>query len=204
MTFVDRLNLLLKREGLTRAKFLENIQMGKNSITYWEKNNTMPNLSTLTVIANYFGVSVDYLRGTEDMGDYVDTAVDMVLAWLENHGYQHTTENNSVTITKDGKSVHRTEKDFSGDCLLIKRESMDGFNLAMKDWERRRFVVDESCTVITENENVISSSPNASITISSTDISKQERELIEMYRDFSLTDQIKLISYALKLKNGEI
>ena len=204
MSFIDRLNALLKSEGLSRAKFLETLQISKNSITYWEKNNTMPNLSTLSAIANYFGVSVDYLRGTEGVEDYVDTAVDMVIAWLENHGYQHTIENNSVTISKDGKSVQRTEKDFSGDCLLIKRESMDGFNLAMKDWERRRFVVDESCTVITENENVISGSPHASITIGSTDISKQERELIEMYRDFSLTDQIKLISYALKLKNGEV
>lgn len=204
MSFIDRLNALLKNEGLSRTKFLETLQINKNAITYWEKNNTVPNLSTLTAIANYFGVSVDYLKGTEDIGDYVETAVDMVLVWLENHGYQHTIENHSVTITKDGKSIQRTEKDFSGDCLLIKRESMDGFNLAMKDWERRRFVVDESCTMITDNDNVISGSPNASITVNSTDISKQERELIEMYRDFSLSDQIKLISYALKLKNGEV
>lgn len=61
--FIDRLNELLKARKLSKSKFLADIKMGKNQIYYWEKTGTIPNSSTIKAIADYFGVSTDYLLG---------------------------------------------------------------------------------------------------------------------------------------------
>ena len=68
-SFIARLTELLKENNLTRAKFLSDLGFGKNQFTYWEKNQTLPNNSTLNSIAMYFGVSVEYLTGYTDTPD---------------------------------------------------------------------------------------------------------------------------------------
>lgn len=50
--------------------------------------------------------------------------------------------------------------------------------------------------------NSINESPNSTLTITENNLSKQERELVEIYRNLSLMEQMDLITYALKLKNG--
>ena len=55
------------------------------------------------------------------------------------------------------------------------------------------------------NNNIINSineSPNSTLTITENNLSKQERELVEIYRNLSLMGQMDLITYALKLKDG--
>lgn len=64
--FVQRLNELLKERGITRKKFLEDVGMGRNAFSHWEKDGRTPNNSTFKAIADYFGVSVEYLRGETD------------------------------------------------------------------------------------------------------------------------------------------
>lgn len=64
--FVKRLNELLKQNGISRKQFSEDVQINKNQVKRWEDNNAVPNRTTLTVIANYFGVSVAYLKGETD------------------------------------------------------------------------------------------------------------------------------------------
>lgn len=64
--FVKRLNELLKQNGVSRKQFSEDVQINKNQVKRWEDNNSVPNRTTLTVIANYFGVSVAYLKGETD------------------------------------------------------------------------------------------------------------------------------------------
>lgn len=60
MTFVDRVTELLKERGISKKQMLIDCGMGKNSFVTW-KNGVVPNASTLTVLANYFGVTNDYL-----------------------------------------------------------------------------------------------------------------------------------------------
>lgn len=50
--------------------------------------------------------------------------------------------------------------------------------------------------------NSINESPHSTLTITENNLSKQERELVEIYRDLSLMGQMDLITYALKMKNG--
>ena len=64
--FIERLNQLLKERNLTRSKFLSDLNMGKNQFKYWETKGT-PNAATISAIANYFGVSTDYLSGASNV-----------------------------------------------------------------------------------------------------------------------------------------
>lgn len=66
MSFIDRLEELRKEKNVSRKQLLEDCGLGKNQITYWEQKHIVPNLSTLTVLSNYFGVTVDYLTGDSD------------------------------------------------------------------------------------------------------------------------------------------
>lgn len=66
MRFIDRLEELRKEKNISRKQLLEYCGLGKNQITYWEQKNIVPNLSTLTILSNYFGVTVDYLTGESD------------------------------------------------------------------------------------------------------------------------------------------
>lgn len=63
--FTAILDKLLKEKGIPVAKMLEDCKIGKNQYTYWKKNNNIPNGTTLQKLADYFGVSVDYLLGKE-------------------------------------------------------------------------------------------------------------------------------------------
>ena len=65
MSFVDRVGELLKERGVSKKQMLIDCGMGKNSFVTW-KNGVIPNTSTLTVLANYFGVTSDYLIGKTD------------------------------------------------------------------------------------------------------------------------------------------
>lgn len=51
-------------------------------------------------------------------------------------------------------------------------------------------------------KNVINNSPNAILIVNGDDtgLSKQEEELIDLYRNFSLEQQVKLLTYAFKLR----
>lgn len=196
--FISRLDSLIKSNDLTRKEFLEKMEFGKNQITYWEKNHTLPNPSTLSKIATFFGVSVEYLKGVENDEDYTIKIVGFVVEWLIDNDYEYSEdETGIITIEKDGDFLKYSSSDFAEECMRIKKVSEKGFELAMKEWERQTFT-DNSRT------NIINDSPNATLIVNDPDLSKQELELIKMYRDFSLEDQLALITYALKLKNGEV
>lgn len=69
MDFNERLSKLIKEKGLTKKQFLEDMKLGKNQISYWNNNKTIPNQSTLIAIANYFDVSVEYLKCETEQKD---------------------------------------------------------------------------------------------------------------------------------------
>ena len=52
---------LIKQKGITKNKMLRDIGLNPNSFQNWEKHGTIPSGKTLSKIAEYFNVSVDYL-----------------------------------------------------------------------------------------------------------------------------------------------
>lgn len=68
MQFVERVAALAKENGVTEKQVLLDCKLNKNLFGLWRQGRT-PNTATKRVLADYFGVSVEYLMGkTDDRG----------------------------------------------------------------------------------------------------------------------------------------
>lgn len=65
MNFNARLKDLLAEKGVTWKQVSQELSIGKNQPKYWEVNDILPDGKTLIKLSRFFGVSVDYLLGTE-------------------------------------------------------------------------------------------------------------------------------------------
>lgn len=63
--FYDRFVAICKERGVSPSKVAIHCGFNKSSVTNWKKNGYAPRQEILTKIANYFGVSIDYLLGNE-------------------------------------------------------------------------------------------------------------------------------------------
>lgn len=64
--FGDRLKELRCLRGLTQRELANVLGVTDGAVTLWESNARMPSIPLLVQIADYFGVSVDYLLGRTD------------------------------------------------------------------------------------------------------------------------------------------
>lgn len=66
MDFVERIDQKLKEKNLKRVAMLEDIGIDTSIMTAWKKRGTIPSGDVCIKIAEYLGVSVEWLvRGTE-------------------------------------------------------------------------------------------------------------------------------------------
>lgn len=63
MTFYERLHLLMREKDVTAKQVTQDLQISKNSFTYWKKNGNIPKGDILESLAKYFDCSIDYLVG---------------------------------------------------------------------------------------------------------------------------------------------
>lgn len=61
---VDLIKFLCNKKGITVSALGVELGLGKNSITRWDENK--PSVDRVQKVADYFGVSVDYLLGRTD------------------------------------------------------------------------------------------------------------------------------------------
>ncbi len=140
MNFTERLSELIKKKGLTKKQFLEEMKLGKNQINYWEKKQTIPNQSTLSAIANYFNVPVEYLTGELEQESITELAINDMIKWLQNNGYFICENNdNTFSIKKEGKSYQISKNELEQESLKIKDFAKNGFDLAMQNWGKKIF-----------------------------------------------------------------
>ena len=73
MNIGNNIAVLRKKKGITQEKLANELGVSAQAVSKWENNSSCPDVSLLTKIADYFGVSVDALfRAQED--DIVDLA----------------------------------------------------------------------------------------------------------------------------------
>lgn len=65
MQFVDRVAMLAKEKGVTEKQVLLDCNLNKNLFGLWRRGSN-PNKATQKILADYFGVSVEYLMGETD------------------------------------------------------------------------------------------------------------------------------------------
>ena len=66
-TFADRLKLLRNNKKLTQKEFAKILDINERSYQNYEINASTPNFKLLLFIADYFGVSIDYLVGKSEI-----------------------------------------------------------------------------------------------------------------------------------------
>ncbi|MBQ9796531.1 MAG: helix-turn-helix transcriptional regulator [Clostridia bacterium] len=62
-SFSDNFKSMRKQRGLTQEQIAETLGVSCQAVSKWETNSSYPDISLLPIIADYFGVSVDYLIG---------------------------------------------------------------------------------------------------------------------------------------------
>ena len=62
----ERLKTLRKRDGITQTEFAKIFNVSSGTIGNWETGAREPDYQTLLRIAEYFGVTTDYLLGNEE------------------------------------------------------------------------------------------------------------------------------------------
>lgn len=63
--FHEKLKVLRKEKGLTQKDIADLVHVNRVTYTNWEKGNREPNYEKLEKIADFFGVSLDWLFGRE-------------------------------------------------------------------------------------------------------------------------------------------
>lgn len=64
MTLFERVKELCQKRGITLQSLAENTKMSINTLYKWKSHT--PNVDALQRVADYFGVSTDYLLGRTD------------------------------------------------------------------------------------------------------------------------------------------
>ena len=68
MIFLERIDELIKRKGITRNILSKTVEgLNHNSFNAWAKRGTIPSADILSKIADYFKVSTDYLLGRDEI-----------------------------------------------------------------------------------------------------------------------------------------
>lgn len=63
----ERLIQLRMEAKLSQSELAEKLGVSRSTIRGWEIGETLPGAKPLMILADYYGVSVDYLFGREDM-----------------------------------------------------------------------------------------------------------------------------------------
>ncbi len=61
--FAERLRELMKEQGLNQVKLAERVGVKQNTVSAWLLKKKEPSLTSLWLVADYFGVETDYLIG---------------------------------------------------------------------------------------------------------------------------------------------
>lgn len=65
--FIDNLKQLRWENNLTQKELAEKVGISKSSIGFYENGDRIPDINTLSAIADYFNVSTDFLLGRTDI-----------------------------------------------------------------------------------------------------------------------------------------
>ena len=151
---LERIAFLCKNKGVNATTAFRDSGVGKN----FKSNLKTAGASdkNLRLLANYFNVPLEYLIGEADESLITANAMGEVIEWLTDNGYDISEDDNSsYTISRNGDFCCVTAADFANECMAIREEAKDGFELAMLDWEHRNFHSKDEYVNLTEQEKTL-------------------------------------------------
>lgn len=101
MTVFDRVKFLADRQKISIVELEERLGFGKNSLYSWKKK--MPNSGNLEKVADYFGVSTDYLLGRNNTPEWATEK--------DTHDLEEFLEQNEGSMTYGGEKLTEEDKE---------------------------------------------------------------------------------------------
>jgi transcriptional regulator with XRE-family HTH domain len=88
MTFGEKLQKLRLREGMSQERLAELLDVSRQAVSRWERDETMPETEKIVRISDYFQVTTDYLL--KDVQEQVSPSrrVPDLEGWYREKGYQ--------------------------------------------------------------------------------------------------------------------
>ena len=80
----EQLKKLRKEKGLTQKQVAEYLHVSKSSVGMWEHGDRDPDTSVLSELADFFGVTVDYLLGRESTISTQQALIKETIEQIEN------------------------------------------------------------------------------------------------------------------------
>lgn len=85
MTFGEKLQALRQKSGMSQDALAEKLNVSRQAVSRWERDETMPETEKVILIADLFGVTTDYLlRQTEKK---TRPAVEQKKDWIDKLAY---------------------------------------------------------------------------------------------------------------------
>jgi len=113
MSTLERIKNLCEKHGITVPMLEERLGIPNNTIYQWKENSKRkPSLERLEQIADYFNVSIDYLRGRTDKMNYYDlTEEDEKEVDKELERILNSAESNFGLAAFDGREIDDMDKE---------------------------------------------------------------------------------------------
>lgn len=107
MGFSKRLKELREKKGLSQEALAEELEIPRSSITHYENSDDrLPRQKRLNEIADFFGVSVDYLIGRADTSE-LNQAEEHFLEDIDNLTLEEIIAKHAPVV--DGKPITKEE-----------------------------------------------------------------------------------------------
>ena len=88
MTFGEKLQKLRAREGISQDRLAELLDVSRQAVSRWERDETMPETEKVVQIAEIFGVTTDYLlRQQAEEKPRPHAAVEPKKDWIDKLAY---------------------------------------------------------------------------------------------------------------------
>lgn len=62
----ERIKYLRQKNSMTQHELADLVNITYTSVSYWERGLSKPDIYQIKIIANYFGVPIDYIYGNEN------------------------------------------------------------------------------------------------------------------------------------------
>lgn len=114
--FGNRIKKLRKERGLTQTELAKQLNTTQKNISKYELEFLDLNTKTAIAIADYFGVSIDYLLGRDD---FEETKMNRIKELRLEHELTQKELATALNITQDSISLWETSKRIPDTCYVI-------------------------------------------------------------------------------------
>lgn len=96
MTFGEKLQSLRQKAGMSQDALAERLEVSRQAVSRWERDETMPEPDKIVVLADLFGVTTDYLLRREQSAEPTEPPVAQEKKsshdWIDRLGYMAKTK----------------------------------------------------------------------------------------------------------------